>query len=157
LLRAGGRRQAQKRARRHSAGQQLCRAILGRPPRRHAVLDRSSRATTRDPGRPVMSAALRLGRLLLAPVAAAVLLAVAQAPPAAPASAPLPVTYNFLAGIAAALAYPNASPPGANNWSCRPSAPHPDPVVLVNGTGEDMADGFSALSPLLVNNGYCVF
>ena len=104
-----------------------------------------------------MSAALRLGRLLLAPVAAAVLLAVAQAPPAAAASAPLPVNYNFLAGIAAALANPSASPPGANNWSCRPSAQHPDPVVLVNGTGEDMADGFSALSPLLVNTGYCVF
>jgi len=107
-----------------------------------------------------MSRVLRFARRLLVPgvaAAAAVLLAVAQAPPAAAASAPLPVNYNFLAGIAAALANPSASPPGANNWSCRPSAPHPDPVVLVNGTGEDMADGFSALSPLLVNNGYCVF
>jgi triacylglycerol esterase/lipase EstA (alpha/beta hydrolase family) len=75
----------------------------------------------------------------------------------AAASASLPVNYNFLAGVAAALANPNASPPGANNWSCRPSAAHPYPVVLVNGTGEDMADGFSALSPLLVDNGYCVF
>jgi triacylglycerol esterase/lipase EstA (alpha/beta hydrolase family) len=73
------------------------------------------------------------------------------------ASASLPVNYNFLAGVAAALVNPNASPPGANNWSCRPSAAHPYPVVLVNGTGEDMADGFSALSPLLVDNGYCVF
>jgi len=107
-----------------------------------------------------MSRVLRFARRLLVPgvaAAAAVLLAVAQAPRAAAASAPLPVNYNFLAGIAAALANPSASPPGANNWSCRPSAPHPDPVVLVNGTGEDMADGFSALSPLLVNNGYCVF
>jgi triacylglycerol esterase/lipase EstA (alpha/beta hydrolase family) len=69
----------------------------------------------------------------------------------------LPVTYNFLAGVAAALANPSASPPGANNWSCQPSAAHPYPVVLVNGTGEDMADGFSALSPLLADNGYCVF
>ncbi len=69
----------------------------------------------------------------------------------------LPVNYNFLAGVAAALANPNAAPPGANNWSCRPSAAHPYPVVLVNGTGEDMADGFSALSPLLADNGYCVF
>ena len=67
------------------------------------------------------------------------------------------MTYNFLAGVAAALANPSASPPGANNWSCHPSAAHPYPVVLVNGTGEDMADGFSALSPLLADNGYCVF
>ena len=73
------------------------------------------------------------------------------------ASANLPVTYNFLAGVAAALVNPSASPPGANNWSCKPSAAHPYPVVLVNGTGEDMADGFSALSPLLADNGYCVF
>ncbi len=75
----------------------------------------------------------------------------------AAASASLPVNYNFLAGVAAALVNPSASPPGANNWSCRPSPAHPYPVVLVNGTGEDMADGFSALSPLLVDNGYCVF
>ncbi len=74
--------------------------------------------------------------------------------PAAHAS--LPVTYNFLAGVAAALANPSASPPGANK-ACQPSAAHPYPVVLVNGTGEDMADGFSALSPLLADNGYCVF
>ncbi|HEX3753038.1 MAG TPA: alpha/beta fold hydrolase [Streptosporangiaceae bacterium] len=73
------------------------------------------------------------------------------------AGANLPVTYNFLVGVAAALANPSASPPGANNWSCKPSAAHPYPVVLVNGTGEDMADGFSALSPLLADNGYCVF
>jgi triacylglycerol esterase/lipase EstA (alpha/beta hydrolase family) len=73
------------------------------------------------------------------------------------AGANLPVTYNFLVGVAAALANPSASPPGANNWSCQPSAAHPYPVVLVNGTGEDMADGFSALSPLLADNGYCVF
>jgi triacylglycerol esterase/lipase EstA (alpha/beta hydrolase family) len=76
---------------------------------------------------------------------------------AARPAANLPVTYNFLAGVAAALANPSASPPGANNWSCKPSAAHPHPVVLVNGTGEDMADGFSALSPLLADNGYCVF
>jgi Lipase (class 2) len=75
--------------------------------------------------------------------------------PAARAS--LPVTYNFLVGVAAALANPSASPPGANSWSCKPSSAHPYPVVLVNGTGEDMADGFSALSPLLADNGYCVF
>src|ERR1700761_665440 len=93
------------------------------------------------------AAALPGGRAAASPVR--------SARPAAGAS--LPVNYNFLAGVAAALVNPSASPPGANNWSCRPSAAHPYPVVLVNGTGEDMADGFSALSPLLADNGYCVF
>lgn len=51
----------------------------------------------------------------------------------------------------------SASPPGANNWSCQPSAAHPRPVVLVHGTFADMSDSWQALSPLLVDNGYCVF
>jgi triacylglycerol esterase/lipase EstA (alpha/beta hydrolase family) len=71
------------------------------------------------------------------------------------ASAPLPVIYNGAYGLAHAS--PTASPPGANNWSCRPSAAHPRPVVLVHGTFEDMADNWQALSPSLANNGYCVF
>jgi triacylglycerol esterase/lipase EstA (alpha/beta hydrolase family) len=99
--------------------------------------------------------------LILALVAAALAASRAAASPIrssrVTARASLPVNYNFLAGVAAALANPSASPPGANNWSCRPSAAHPYPVVLVNGTGEDMADGFSALAPLLADNGYCVF
>lgn len=82
-------------------------------------------------------------------------LAVATAAPASAAN--LPVTYNFLNGIAAALAHPSAAPPGANDWSCKPTAQHPYPVVLVHGTLANMADDFSALSPLLADNGYCVF
>jgi hypothetical protein len=50
----------------------------------------------------------------------------------------------------------NASPAGAN-VSCKPSAAHPDPVVLVEGTFASMFNSFSAISPDLVNNGYCVF
>ncbi|HEY2523009.1 MAG TPA: alpha/beta fold hydrolase [Streptosporangiaceae bacterium] len=106
-------------------------------------------------------AAVAVPTLILVLAAAVLPAARAEASPAraarTAAGAGLPVNYNFLAGVAAALANPNASPPGANNWSCRPSAAHPYPVVLVNGTGEDMADGFSALSPLLADNGYCVF
>jgi triacylglycerol esterase/lipase EstA (alpha/beta hydrolase family) len=67
----------------------------------------------------------------------------------------LPVVYNGLAGYAHIS--PSASPPGANNWSCRPSADHPRPVVLVHGTFGDMSDSWQALSPLLVDHGYCVF
>jgi triacylglycerol esterase/lipase EstA (alpha/beta hydrolase family) len=105
------------------------------------------------------AAVLPAGRAAASPVRSARTVAStsATAKTRAAASPSLPVNYNFLAGVAAALVNPSAAPPGANNWSCKPSAAHPYPVVLVNGTGEDMADGFSALSPLLADNGYCVF
>jgi triacylglycerol esterase/lipase EstA (alpha/beta hydrolase family) len=51
-----------------------------------------------------------------------------------------------------------ASPPaGANNFACKPSAEHPDPVVLVHGLGATMAENWSYLSPILAAHGYCVF
>ena len=71
------------------------------------------------------------------------------------AAAQLPVVYNGTLGYAHAS--PTASPPGANNWSCKPSAAHPMPVILVHGTFADMSDSWQALSPLLYDNGYCVF
>jgi triacylglycerol esterase/lipase EstA (alpha/beta hydrolase family) len=50
----------------------------------------------------------------------------------------------------------NASPPGANTH-CTPTAAHPYPVVLVEGTFASMYNSFGAVSPDLVNNGYCVY
>jgi triacylglycerol esterase/lipase EstA (alpha/beta hydrolase family) len=70
-------------------------------------------------------------------------------------AAELPVIYNGLLGYAQGS--PSASPPGANNWSCKPSAAHPRPVILVHGTFENMSGSWQALSPLLYDNGYCVF
>jgi triacylglycerol esterase/lipase EstA (alpha/beta hydrolase family) len=90
---------------------------------------------------------------LIALIACA-LLGLAVTATTAPA-APLPVLYNGLAGYAHAS--PTASPPGANDWSCKPSAAHPRPVILVHGTFIDMSASWQALSPLLRNNGYCVF
>jgi triacylglycerol esterase/lipase EstA (alpha/beta hydrolase family) len=75
----------------------------------------------------------------------------AQARPA------LPVDYSSAAGLATGLASPTVSPPGSNDFSCRPSAAHPFPVVLVHGTIENMNDNWQAASPLLANHGYCVF
>ncbi|MGD0376541.1 MAG: alpha/beta fold hydrolase [Streptosporangiaceae bacterium] len=97
-------------------------------------------------------------RLVVAAFAVPVLFAV-QGPAAAAAQAriPLPVPYNAVGGVAQALAAPDSSPPGANNWSCKPSSAHPDPVVLVPGTFADMADNFNSVSPLLYDHGYCVF
>lgn len=50
----------------------------------------------------------------------------------------------------------SASPPGAN-VRCTPSAAHPYPVVLSEGTFSSMYNSFGAISPDLVNNGYCVY
>lgn len=69
----------------------------------------------------------------------------------------LPVEYNLAAGLLVGLSNPQASPPGANDFSCRPSAEHPRPVILVHGTLANAPDSWNALAPLLKNNGYCVF
>src|ERR1700741_5438884 len=62
----------------------------------------------------------------------------------------LPVEYDSAIGFAHAS--PTAAPPGANNFTCRRTARHPLPVILVHGTFEDMADNWWALSPLLFDN-----
>jgi triacylglycerol esterase/lipase EstA (alpha/beta hydrolase family) len=52
---------------------------------------------------------------------------------------------------------PGIPPAGANDLACRPVAAHPDPVVLVHGTFEDMTQSWSLLAPVLHDLGYCVF
>jgi triacylglycerol esterase/lipase EstA (alpha/beta hydrolase family) len=52
---------------------------------------------------------------------------------------------------------PAVSPPGANDFSCRPTAEHPEPIVLVHGTFEGAADNWAVVSPQLKAAGYCVF
>ncbi|MQY04939.1 esterase/lipase family protein [Actinomadura macrotermitis] len=90
---------------------------------------------------------------ILGPALAA--LAAFSVPGPASADTPLPVVYNSLAGLPGQFS--SAPPPGANDFSCKPSAAHPRPVVLVEGTSATMALNFNAISPLLKNNGYCVF
>jgi pimeloyl-ACP methyl ester carboxylesterase len=51
---------------------------------------------------------------------------------------------------------PGVSPPGANNFACR-SSQHPVPVILVHGTFGDMTVSWNLFSPVLVQNGYCVY
>ncbi len=59
--------------------------------------------------------------------------------------------------IAAAKALAAPDLPGANNWSCRPSAAHPRPVVLVHGTFANGTVNWLADAPVLAARGYCVF
>lgn len=75
----------------------------------------------------------------------------------AASAAPLPVTYSGLDAVDYLLTHPDAPPPGANDWSCRPSAAHPAPVILVPGTQANMTINWVTLSPLLKNHGFCVF
>jgi triacylglycerol esterase/lipase EstA (alpha/beta hydrolase family) len=101
----------------------------------------------------------RLRRTLTAAAAtsaAALALASALATPAR-ASTSLPVNYDFIAGATLTALAPNTPPPGANNWSCQLTAAHPDPVILVHGTFANMDDNWQAASPLLADNGYCVY
>jgi triacylglycerol lipase len=86
---------------------------------------------------------------------AAVLAAVPAAGPASAAD-PLPVPYQF---IPSALlgGMPDANAPGTNDWTCRPTAAHPRPVVLVHGTAGNRSTNWQTYGPLLKNNGYCVF
>ncbi|MEU8542889.1 alpha/beta fold hydrolase [Streptomyces sp. NPDC048717] len=46
---------------------------------------------------------------------------------------------------------------GWNDFSCKPSAAHPRPVVLVHGTLGNSVDNWLGLAPYLVERGYCVF
>ena len=68
-----------------------------------------------------------------------------------------PVNYSFASGFVSGFLFPNVAPAGAHDWSCKPSTAHPYPVVLVHGTFENMNDNWGGASPLLADNGYCVF
>jgi len=65
--------------------------------------------------------------------------------------------YNFVRAVATSLRSPDQNPGGANDWSCRPSSAHPEPVILVHGTWENAYNNWNGLSPILKAQGYCVF
>ncbi len=64
-----------------------------------------------------------------------------------------------------AIASPSASaemsltnpPPGANDFSCKLTKAHPNPLVLVHGLGATMGENWGYISPILAKHGYCVF
>jgi len=62
-----------------------------------------------------------------------------------------------LAPAAAAETHLTNPPPGANDFGCKPSAAHPEPVVLVHGLGATMGENWGYMAPILKARGYCVF
>src|SRR5690349_12172739 len=77
----------------------------------------------------------------------------------------LPARLLAVAAVATPPATAAAAPAAAtaatsrawNDYSCKPSAAHPRPVVLVHGTFGNSVDNWLVLAPYLVNRGYCVY
>ncbi len=67
-----------------------------------------------------------------------------------------PAQTRFLPAFAYAAKNPDATPPGANNFNCKPKAGQ-RPVVLVHGTWENAYDNFANISPDLTKAGYCTY
>lgn len=94
---------------------------------------------------------------LAALVAAALPIASLAPSPAGAAAGDLPVPYGFLPSAVIGGLPPNGNAPGSNDWSCRPTAEHPRPVVLVHGLLGNRSTNWQTFAPLLHNEGYCVF
>ncbi len=95
-------------------------------------------------------------RLTVALLGLLVVLGLTLTPAASAETKPLPVPYTFLPN-AVLGGMPGANAPGSNDFSCKPSARHPRPVVLVHGTAGNRSTNWQTYGPLLKNNGYCVF
>lgn len=89
--------------------------------------------------------------------AAAFLIAAAPASAAGGQQRTGPVVNSAWASLWTAVLTPNASPKGANDWDCKPSAEHPRPVILLHGTYANMLANFSNFALPLKREGYCVF
>lgn len=100
---------------------------------------------------------MRLFRPITSALALVVLFVLTLGSPAQAAPKPLPVPYTFLTSAVIAGLGIDADPPGANNWACKPSAAHPNPVVLVHGLSGNKSTNWQTYAPLLANEGYCVF
>jgi triacylglycerol lipase len=103
------------------------------------------------------AAAMGTGRVRTGLVAAVAAIALGAFGASSASAAPLPVSYDFSQGILAQMRAPDSPPPGANDWSCKPTAQHPRPVVLVHGLLANQTDDWWVFSPVIKNQGYCVF
>lgn len=67
------------------------------------------------------------------------------------------VLATVLGGTAIAAPAQAAPSSGWNDWSCQPSAAHPEPVVLLHGLGGQELTNWFYHAPQLAAAGYCVF
>jgi len=69
------------------------------------------------------------------------------------------VAAALLLGSGLAVAAPAQAAPssGLNDWSCRPSAAHPRPVVLLHGLSSSKEANWAFHGPAVAAAGYCVF
>lgn len=66
------------------------------------------------------------------------------------------IDYSSWAGVRWGIERPGEPVPGTDP-TCRPSAEHPRPVILLHGTGMNGLNTWSTLAPALAAEGYCVF
>jgi triacylglycerol esterase/lipase EstA (alpha/beta hydrolase family) len=92
---------------------------------------------------------------LSALITGTVLALVASSVPAQAAT--LPLQGEASAFLNSTLVWNYGAAPAGANAHCTPSAAHPYPVILTEGTFASMYNSFGAISPDLVNNGYCVY
>jgi pimeloyl-ACP methyl ester carboxylesterase len=64
------------------------------------------------------------------------------------------VLATLAVGAVPASAAPSS---GFNDWSCRPTAAHAEPLVLLHGLGGNGAGNYAYLGPYLAGEGYCAF
>jgi triacylglycerol esterase/lipase EstA (alpha/beta hydrolase family) len=68
---------------------------------------------------------------------------------------------GLLGSVVVAVGTASAAPApssGFNDWSCRPSAEHPEPVVMLHGLGANGEANYAGyLGPYVADLGYCVF
>ncbi|MEV6061366.1 esterase/lipase family protein [Nocardia asteroides] len=68
-----------------------------------------------------------------------------------------PSQTSWLAAFAYGLGNGDVSPPGANDWNCKPTAEHPRPVVLLHGTWMNAYNGYAYMGQPIKDAGYCTF
>ncbi|HEY0621270.1 MAG TPA: alpha/beta fold hydrolase [Kribbella sp.] len=74
------------------------------------------------------------------------------------AAVAMAATAMIISSATAATATTQAAPSsGFDNWACKPSAAHPEPLVLLHGLGGNGPGNYSYLGPYLAAEGYCAF